>query len=258
MQGELTFIQEKREIADERFAWVSIRTTDSARLPFLLRLPSELLLDILDLALPVEQNRRTTPERNETLRSLALVHPCLTAWAQTRLYRESAIYTDRAVEKLMVLTATPKGRGGDLAKTIVNLSIYGPLSSPITLARLVQQLPHLENLQLNDLDGLEMRAFLLLPSESISSMSKRVHFADSSELSPHSRLENIRSLSEWFQIKIQARLASSSFPSHLIFDHQLYCTRRRFLWVHSASSPHPHTSRHLLTTSIPSRNSRTL
>ena len=144
---------------------LSIRTSDSARLPSLLRLPSELLLDILDLALPMEQTRLTIPARNETLRSLALVHPCLTSWAQTRLYRESAIYTDRAVDKLIELTATPKGRGGDLAKTIVNLRIYGPLSSPNTLARLVQQLPHLENLQLNDLDGLEMRAFLLLPSE---------------------------------------------------------------------------------------------
>ncbi|GAA5926858.1 uncharacterized protein JCM15063_000388 [Sporobolomyces koalae] len=143
----------------------SIRTDDSARLPPLLRLPSELLLDILDLSLPVENNRRSIPERNATLRSLALVHPFLTAWAQSRLYRESAIYTDTAVDKLIDLTRASKGRGGDLARTIVNLKLFGPnLSSPNTLARLVQQLPRLEELQLNDLDGLEMRAFLLLPS----------------------------------------------------------------------------------------------
>jgi hypothetical protein len=153
----------------------SIRTTDSARLPPLLRLPSELLLDILDLALPAEQIRATTPERNATLRSLALVHPFLTSWAQTRLYRESAIYTDRAVNKLIELTANPKGRAGDLAKTIIKLRVFGPnIGSPNTLARLVQQLPHLSDLQLNDLDGLEMRAFLLLPSESIPLFPQKV------------------------------------------------------------------------------------
>jgi hypothetical protein len=111
----------------------------------------------------------TIPERNATLRSLALVHPWLTSWAQTRLYRESAIYTDRAVDKLLELTATTKGRGAELAKIFIKLRVFGPnVSSPNTLARLIQQLPHLNELQLNDLDGLEMRAFLLLPSESVS------------------------------------------------------------------------------------------
>ncbi|GAA5994454.1 hypothetical protein JCM5350_007040 [Sporobolomyces pararoseus] len=171
----------------------SIITADSTRHPPLLRLPSELLLDILDLSLPAEQTLATTPERNATLRSLALVHPFLTSWAQTRLYRESAIYTDRAVHKLIELTATPKGRGGDLAKTIIKLKVYGPnVGSSNTLARLVQQLPHLSDLQLNDLDGLEMRAFVLLPGLNTFE-ARRCGFRSRFRLATHARASPITS-----------------------------------------------------------------
>ncbi|GAA6060566.1 hypothetical protein JCM10212_006801 [Sporobolomyces blumeae] len=142
----------------------SIRTTDSARLPPFLLLPSELLLSILDLCLPPEHTRQTTPERNAVLRALALVHPWLTSWAQTRLYRDAIVYTDRAVDKLVDLTSRTSNRTIELAKTITSLRVFGPLGSTSTLAKLVQQLPHLESLQLNDLDGLEMRAFVLLPN----------------------------------------------------------------------------------------------
>ncbi|GAA5895719.1 uncharacterized protein JCM6883_001599 [Sporobolomyces salmoneus] len=177
----------------------SIRTSDSTRLPPLLRLPSELLLDILDLTLPVEQNRLTMPIRNETLRQIALTHPVLTSWAQTRLFRESAIYTDRAVDKLMDLTdstAISKGaRAGELARTILKLSVFGPnLGSPLSLARLVQQLPHLCDLQLNDLDGLEMRAFLL--GDHLNSFeARRCGFRSRFRLANNARASHVTSFS---------------------------------------------------------------
>ncbi|GAA5928196.1 hypothetical protein JCM1841_003819 [Sporobolomyces salmonicolor] len=144
----------------------SIATTMSAHLPPLLVLPSELLIHILDLTLPAVHTCRTSPERSATLRALALVHPVLRGFAQGRLFRDCILYSDQAVEKLARLTCAPKGRGHELGNTIVSLRVFGSLRTGDggkALARLVKQLAKLEVLHLEDLDGLELRAFVLHP-----------------------------------------------------------------------------------------------
>ncbi|CEQ41151.1 SPOSA6832_02842 [Sporobolomyces salmonicolor] len=138
----------------------------SAHLPPLLVLPSELLIHILDLTLPAVHTCRTSPERSATLRALALVHPVLRGFAQGRLFRDCILYSDQAVEKLARLTCAPKGRGHELGNTIVSLRVFGSLRTGDggkALARLVKQLAKLEVLHLEDLDGLELRAFVLHP-----------------------------------------------------------------------------------------------
>ncbi|BGP33516.1 hypothetical protein JCM10296v2_005320 [Rhodotorula toruloides] len=133
----------------------------------LLSLPSEVLLHILAFTLPPTHTRWTARDRAHTLATLALVHPVLRNYAQNELF--STVYTasDRTVEQLTRLTCLPKSRGQELGKRITRLVVHGTLETGDggkALAKLVQQLVGLESLHLEDLDGLELRAFLLHPT----------------------------------------------------------------------------------------------
>ncbi|BGP25949.1 hypothetical protein JCM10295v2_004892 [Rhodotorula toruloides] len=133
----------------------------------LLSLPSEILLHILALTLPSSHTRSTARDRAHTLATLALVHPVLRNYAQTELFSTVYIASDRTVQHLTRLTSLPKSRGQELGKRITRLVVHGSLGTGDggkALAKLVQQLVGLESLHLEDLDGLELRAFLLHPS----------------------------------------------------------------------------------------------
>ncbi|EGU11245.1 Proteophosphoglycan ppg4 [Rhodotorula toruloides ATCC 204091] len=133
----------------------------------LLSLPSEILLHILAFTLPSSHTRFTAGDRAHTLATLALVHPVLRNYAQNELFSTVYIASDRTVEQLTRLTCLPKSRGQELGKRITRLVVHGSLGTGDggkALAKLVQQLVGLELLHLEDLDGLELRAFLLHPT----------------------------------------------------------------------------------------------
>ncbi|KAL7339820.1 Proteophosphoglycan ppg4 [Rhodotorula toruloides] len=133
----------------------------------LLSLPSEILLHILAFTLPPSHTRWTARDRAHTLATLALVHPVLRNYAQNELFSTVYIASDRTVEQLTRLTCLPKSRGQELGRRITRLVVHGSLGTGDggkALAKLVQQLVGLESLHLEDLDGLELRAFLLHPT----------------------------------------------------------------------------------------------
>ncbi|GAA6016211.1 hypothetical protein JCM10207_000433 [Rhodosporidiobolus poonsookiae] len=141
-------------------------TLSRPSLPPLLNLPPELLLHILALALPATLNRRTAIERNHTLATLALVHPILRSFAQGELFHHVILQSDRAIERLARTTCVPKSKGQTLGSHIRSLQVYGSLSKGDggkQLAVLVAQLKGLESLHLEDLDGLELRQFVVHP-----------------------------------------------------------------------------------------------
>ncbi|GAA5879613.1 hypothetical protein JCM3774_004285 [Rhodotorula dairenensis] len=135
----------------------------------LLCLPSEILLHILDFAFPAEPHSRwTSSERNRLLCSLALVHPALRPWAQFELFGGAPVHltTDRAIERLATLTNAPGTRGHLLASRISHVRVYGRHDTGDggkALAKMLHQLSGLEQLHLEDLDGLELRQFVILP-----------------------------------------------------------------------------------------------
>ncbi|GAA5991132.1 hypothetical protein JCM10908_006553 [Rhodotorula pacifica] len=135
----------------------------------LLCLPSEILLHILDFAFPAEPHSRwTSTERNRLLCSLALVHPALRAWAQFELFGGAPVHltTDLAIERLAKLTSAPGTRGHALASRITHVRVYGRHDTGDggkTLAKTIHQLAGLEELHLEDLDGLELRQFVIHP-----------------------------------------------------------------------------------------------
>lgn len=147
----------------------SIHSTRSVYPP-LLSLPPELLLYIFSLALPPSHDRWNTPTRNHTLRSLSLVHPMLRPWAQGELFHNPVVLSDRAVERLMGLAMEKQTRGAGMARGVTSLRVYGNRATGEgrlpSLPGLVQALTGLETLHLEDLDGLELRAFVLHPGAS--------------------------------------------------------------------------------------------
>lgn len=139
----------------------------SQQLAPLLCLPSEILLHILDFAFPAEPHSRwTSAERNHLLCNLALVHPVLRAWAQAELFGGAPVHltTDSAIEKLSTLAGQHGTRGNTLASRISHVKVYGRHDTGDggkALAKLIHQLSGLEELHLEDLDGLELRQFVL-------------------------------------------------------------------------------------------------
>ncbi|GAA5998493.1 uncharacterized protein JCM10292_002734 [Rhodotorula paludigena] len=133
----------------------------------LLALPPELLLHILHLAIPDRNELTHARERNRILVSLALVHPVLRAYAQNELFSTVNVTTDRTVERLTRSICVPKSRGHMLGNQISTLRVVGSLGAGDggkALASLVQQLKGLNTLRLEDLDGLELRQFVLHPA----------------------------------------------------------------------------------------------
>ncbi|BGP49656.1 hypothetical protein JCM10450v2_005559 [Rhodotorula kratochvilovae] len=142
-------------------------STRSRQLPPLLSLPPELLLYILELALPATHTRATTRERNSLLYRLALVHPVLRPYAQGELFSTVFVTSDDMVGRLAKATCVPKSRGNALGGQVRTLRVNGNLvagDGGKALAALVQQLSGLETLALEDLDGLELRQFVLYPA----------------------------------------------------------------------------------------------
>ncbi|GAA5902210.1 hypothetical protein JCM8208_002505 [Rhodotorula glutinis] len=146
----------------------SIRSQASVvPLPPLLSLPSELLLYILELALPSTHTRATARERSATLARIALVHPVLRAYAQGELFSTVFVTSDDVVARLTRSTCVPKSRGNALGKQIRTLRVTGDLQAGDgnkALEALVDQLKGLDTLSLEDLDGLELRNFAIHPS----------------------------------------------------------------------------------------------
>ncbi|GAA5850034.1 hypothetical protein JCM9279_004890 [Rhodotorula babjevae] len=146
----------------------SIRSQASVvPLPPLLSLPSELLLYILELALPPAHTRATARERSATLARVALVHPVLRAYAQGELFSTVFVTSDDVVARLSRSTCVPKSRGNALGKQIRTLRVTGNLQAGDgnkALEALVDQLKGLDTLSLEDLDGLELRSFAIHPS----------------------------------------------------------------------------------------------
>ncbi|GAA5864706.1 hypothetical protein JCM8547_008276 [Rhodosporidiobolus lusitaniae] len=138
-------------------------------LPPLLALPSELLLYILDLALSptIPVIRRSDPDRNRTLLALSLIHPILRHFAQQELFGNVVLDSDKAIERLLKLAVHGGQRGKALTGQITSVKVYGSLSSGDggkMLAALVQELKGLEKLHLENLDGLELRQFVVHPT----------------------------------------------------------------------------------------------
>ncbi|BGP41509.1 hypothetical protein JCM10449v2_005498 [Rhodotorula kratochvilovae] len=149
-------------------------STRSRQLPPLLSLPPELLLYILELALPTTHSRATTRERNSLLYRLALVHPVLRPYAQGELFSTVFVTSDDMVGRLAKATCVPKSRGNALGGQVRTLRVNGNLvagDGGKALAALVQQLSGLETLALEDLDGLELRQFVLHPASRSSSLT---------------------------------------------------------------------------------------
>lgn len=141
----------------------------------LLALPSEILLHILAFALPASHSVHSARDRAQTLAALALVHPVLRTYAQTELFSTVFIQSDRTLDRLARLTCVPDTRGHELGTRITRLVVHGSLGTGDggkQLARLVQQLAALDSLHLEDLDGLELRAFLLHPTLGAFSASR--------------------------------------------------------------------------------------
>lgn len=141
-------------------------TSSTSTLPPLLSLPSELLLYILELALPATHTRHTARERSATLARLALVHPVLRAYAQGQLFSTVFVTSDDMVQRLARATCVPKSRGNLLGRDIRTLRVSGDLQAGDGhkgLEALVEQLKGLDTLELEDLDGLELRNFAIHP-----------------------------------------------------------------------------------------------
>jgi len=154
----------------------SIRSQASVvPLPPLLSLPSELLLYILDLALPATHTRATARERSATLARISLVHPVLRSYAQGELFSTVFVTSDDIVARLTRSTCVPKSRGNALGKQIRTLRAMGNLQAGDgnkALEALVDQLKGLDTLSLEDLDGLELRNFAIHPCASSSRLAR--------------------------------------------------------------------------------------
>ncbi|GAA6032077.1 hypothetical protein JCM8097_007056 [Rhodosporidiobolus ruineniae] len=137
----------------------------STRASFL-SLPIELVEHIVRLALPAAHTRHSTLEHGRTLATLALVHPALRVFAQGELFGRTVVLASEAsVEKLLGLALDPNK--AHLVRQITSVKVYGSLATGDggkTLARLVHQLKALETLHLEELDGLELRQFVVHPT----------------------------------------------------------------------------------------------